>query len=149
MTINLLRRLCNFIRCRKVQIVSVVPSVPMRALLPYEKACEIGDVLSVKSILAKSLPDLHAGMLICLRYKQTEVAELLMKAYTENEKERKEELKKHLNEYLKIACASNNYPLAELMMKNGANITSGLKVATSSNIQRMLYRYKQKSENIN
>lgn len=145
----MMQRLCNFIRCRKVQIVPVVPSTPMRALLPYEKACEIGDVLSVKSILAKSLPDLHVGMLICLRHKQTEVAELLMKAYTENEKERTEELKKHLNEYLKIACVSNNYPLAELMMKNGANITSGLKVTTSSNIQRMLYRYKQKSENIN
>lgn len=143
----MLRRLANRIcRCRRVTIVQ--ESIPMRPLLPYEKACEVGDVLSIKTLLEKGNLDLHTGMLLCLKYKQTEIAELLMKAYRENEKERLSELKKHLNEYLKIACASNNYPLAELMMKNGANITAGLKVATSSNIQRMLYRYKQKSENI-
>lgn len=144
----MLRRLFDRIcRCKRVTIAQ--ESIPMRPLLPYEKACEVGDVLSVKTILEKDKKiNLHTGMLLCLKHKQTEIAELLMKAYKKNEKERSEELKKHLNEYLKIACTNNNYPLAELMMKNGANITAGLKVTTSSNIQRMLYRYKQKSENI-
>lgn len=51
---------------------------------------------------------------------------------------------KTLNTALKTACENGNLYLSEYLVKKGANVVSGLRVAKSTNIIKMLYRYENK-----
>jgi len=53
-----------------------------------------------------------------------------------------------LNKALERACLCNRYIVAEILVQAGADVLSGLRVASSSNIIRMLQRYETKTENI-
>jgi transcriptional regulator of NAD metabolism len=55
----------------------------------------------------------------------------------------------NLDECLKVACEKDYYQIAELLVEKGANPLSGIRYSKSLNIIRMLYRHRQKSDNIN
>lgn len=55
----------------------------------------------------------------------------------------------NLNECLKLACEKGYAQIVEIFLEKGADPVKGLRYSKSPNITRMLYRYYQKSENIN
>ena len=56
---------------------------------------------------------------------------------------------KNLNDCLVLACKKGYGQITDLLLEKGADPMTGLRYSTSPNITRTLYRYYQKSENIN
>jgi hypothetical protein len=101
-------------------------------------SCVVGNLEKVKKITDLFVVDLNDGLTKSVHAGQTAVAEFLIKKGANN-----------LDENLKFACSNNNFTIAEMLVKNGAKVIVGLRVAKSINIIKMLHRYEQGSELIN
>lgn len=104
----------------------------------YLSACELGDVKTVQELTKKHDDyDKNEGLMLASVNGHVNVVEYLIENGATN-----------LDEALKLACKENRYTTSELLVKKGANISVGIKNATSMNIIRMLYRYDTGSDNI-
>lgn len=56
---------------------------------------------------------------------------------------------RNINEGLKYSCEQGFFQIVELLLERGADPMIGLRYSKSPNITRLLYRFQQKSENIN
>lgn len=104
--------------------------------------CEQGDIKSVRELPATP-EQLSQGMSAAIDKGQQNIVEcLIQKGYTPTQ------------DNLATACKNNRCEIAEMIIAAGRKlsppmpITAGLRVATSNNIIRMLYRYEQGSENL-
>ena len=122
-------------RCRRNHRQQPEPLLPLSSFLP---ACQTGEVEQVKRVIASHSVDLNEGLLEAVKHKQEAVVRYLV-----------EQGAKNIDEALRMACMNGNYSLAELLVQKGANVVVGLRVSKSPNITKMLYRYEQKTENIN
>lgn len=102
--------------------------------------CRLGHIDEVKNILEHSelKVNLNTGLDIACDNNLSELGAYLVSKGASN-----------LDECLKKACQQFKYDFVEMLVKNGANISVGLRYSKSANITRMLYRYEQKSELIN
>jgi hypothetical protein len=104
----------------------------------FVPACTCGDVKKVKSLIQKFSLDLNEGLNHAVKGGHYELIEFLIDQGATN-----------INQNIKTACENNNYFITELLIQKGGKVEVGLRYSQSSNITKMLYRYKQKSEMIN
>jgi hypothetical protein len=113
----------------------------------YIDACINGQLFVVQKAIQHFLKQSHIdyqfelsrGLQEAVKSSQYNIVEYLLEKGDTN----------NLDENLKIACINNNIGIAELLVKKGANVIVGLRVAKSPNITKMLYRYRQNSTLIN
>lgn len=104
----------------------------------YIQACQDGDVRMVnRCLLSNTKLDTNHGLVLAVAHGHRILVELLLNRGATN-----------LNEALKTACVNNHYDIAELLVQKGASVVEGIRVSTSLNITRMLYRYDTKTVNI-
>ena len=96
--------------------------------------CKSGDLNELRT---RAGYDLNKALLVAVEYNNREIVDYLIGEGANN-----------LDEALRQACLNNFYDITELLVKKGATIVIGLRVAKSPNIIRMLYRYEQRSDNI-
>lgn len=134
-------KLITMCRCKRNKIIE-----PIKEELPdFSTACKNGQIDLVKTYVESMDKQddeykfkLNQGLTDAVTCGNKDVAEYLIDSGANN-----------LNENLKFACENNNYGMVEILIKKGASIILGLRVAKSPNIVKLLYRYRQNSEVIN
>ncbi len=113
---------------------------PVQTENDFYNWCRLGHLDEIKNILEHSdlKVNLNTGLDIACDNNFSELGAYLISKGATN-----------IDDCLKKACQRFKYDFVEMLVKNGGNISVGLRYSKSANITRMLYRYEQKSELIN
>lgn len=123
---------------QREQVMDREPDIAIDPHGLYLESCRDGTLDFVKGLMKKHDDlDKNKGLLIASEQGHDNVVSFLIDQGATN-----------LDNALKVACKANRLSTAELLVQKGARTVVGIRVSTSMNITRMLYRYENQQENI-
>lgn len=105
----------------------------------FLQACEKNYIVEYNlTVNSQDIPTLESGFKLCVDNNSAVIFDEMVKL----------NIPFDYNYSLKVACEKGYYKMAEISVQKGADIMTGIRICKFTTISKMLFRYKQKTENI-